>query len=112
MIGDRRPYPVLLIVPNREKLNEWAASAGVDAQGDALLQDPRTIRKVEEESLGKLEGFARFEQPKKVALLSAEFTVQDGILTPTQKVKRRVVEERFSHTIRGLYEDGDDDAEA
>jgi long-chain acyl-CoA synthetase len=105
MVGDRRPYPILLLVPNRDKLEEWASGAGVEARGDALLREDRAVARLEEESLGRLEGFARFERPKKVALLAAEFSVEDGVLTPTQKVKRRVVEERFSHTIRGLYQE-------
>ncbi|MFW5946967.1 MAG: AMP-dependent synthetase/ligase [Gemmatimonadota bacterium] len=103
MVGDRRPYAVLLLVPNDAKLEEWAAAQGVDATGAALLADARVRTKLEEESLGKLEGFARFERPKKIALLDAEFTVQGGELTPTQKVKRRVVEERFRDVIEGLY---------
>ena len=103
MVGDRRPYAVLLLVPNDEKLMEWAGAEGIDATGDELLSDERVEAKMEEESLGNLEGFARFERPKKIALLSAEFTVESGELTPTQKVKRRVVEDRFSDVIEGLY---------
>ncbi len=104
MVGDRRPYPVLLLVPNPEKLSEWAASQGMDASAGGFLADPRTVEKLEAESLGRLgEGFARFERPKKVALLDAEFSVGGGELTPTQKVKRRVVEERYRDAIEGLY---------
>jgi long-chain acyl-CoA synthetase len=104
MIGDRRPYPVLLVVPNQAKLEEWAAAAGLEVSGEALLEDDRARAMIEEESLGGLSGFARFERPKKVALLTAEFTVESGILTPTQKVKRRVVQQRFSEVIERLYE--------
>jgi long-chain acyl-CoA synthetase len=106
MVGDRRPYPILLLVPNMVKLEEWAGAQGLDARGEALLREERVRTKLEEESLGNLEGFARFERPKKVALLSTPFTVEGGVLTPTQKVKRRVVEERFAGEIRGLYEGG------
>jgi long-chain acyl-CoA synthetase len=103
MIGDRRPYPVLLLVPNQVKLEEWAGGAGITSKGDALFRDARVRAKMEEEALGKLSDFARFEQPKKVALLSAAFTIESGLLTPTQKVKRRVVQERFADVIEGLY---------
>ncbi|MFO7892256.1 MAG: long-chain fatty acid--CoA ligase, partial [Longimicrobiales bacterium] len=105
MVGDRRPYTVLLLVPNDEKLKEWASSHGVEASGEALLSDGRAMAKMEEESLGNLEGFARYERPKKVALLSAEFTVEGGELTPTQKVKRRVVEDRYADVIQSLYDE-------
>jgi long-chain acyl-CoA synthetase len=103
MIGDRRPYSVLLVVPNQAKVQEWARSEGIDTTGEALLEDARVKAKIEQEALGRLGDFARFETPKKVALLSAEFTVESGVLTPTQKVKRRVVQERFADVIEGLY---------
>ena len=105
MVGDRRPYGVLLLVPNRDKLEEWARSNGVSATGEALFQDERVLSKMQQESLGNLEEFARFERPKKIALLDAEFTVESGVLTPTQKVKRRVVQERYSDVIEQLYAD-------
>ncbi|MEJ2502012.1 MAG: long-chain fatty acid--CoA ligase [Gemmatimonadota bacterium] len=104
MVGDRRPYAILLVVPNPDKLEEWRRAEGIEASGDALLQDARVRAKLEEEALGSLDGFARFERPKKVALLAAEFTVESGVLTPTHKVKRRVVEDRFGDVINGLYE--------
>jgi long-chain acyl-CoA synthetase len=107
MIGDRRPYSVLLVVPNQAKVQEWAAAEGIEAQGEALLQDERVQARLEEEALGNLSDFARFEQPKKVALLAAEFTVESGVLTPTQKVKRRVVQERYTDVIDRLYEEAD-----
>lgn len=106
MIGDRRPYSILLVVPNQAKLAEWATETGITATGDALLEDERVRARIDEEALGRLSDFARFEQPKRVVLLTAEFTVESGLLTPTQKVKRRVVEERFGDLIAATYEDG------
>ncbi len=105
MVGDRRPYAILLLVPNPDKLSEWAGAQGIDKAGEALLGDEVVAAKMEEESLGNLEGFARFERPKKIALLDAEFTVEGGELTPTQKVKRRVIEDRYGHVIQGLYDE-------
>ncbi|MFP4623562.1 MAG: AMP-dependent synthetase/ligase [Gemmatimonadota bacterium] len=104
MVGDRRPYPILLLVANAGKLEEWAESEGIPARGAELLEEPRARSKLEEEALGRLDEFARFERPKKTAVLAVEFTVESGVLTPTQKVKRRVVEERFAPVIRALYE--------
>jgi long-chain acyl-CoA synthetase len=104
MIGDRRPYGILLVVPNAARTTEWAESNGVAASGKALLDDDRVRSMIEREALGSLSDFARFEQPKKVALLATEFTVESGVLTPTQKVKRRVVQERFSDVIESLYQ--------
>ena len=55
--------------------------------------------------LGALSDLARFEQPKKIALLPHDLTVENGFLTPSLKVKRRVVEERLADVIHRLYED-------
>lgn len=104
LIGDRRPYPVMLVVPNFEALGEWAAQNGVEA-GDrgALLRDERVRRKMEAEVFGMLDGFARFEVPKKVALLEQGFTIEAGQMTPTLKVRRRVVEAECREVIEALY---------
>jgi long-chain acyl-CoA synthetase len=104
MVGDRRPYPVLLVTPAADALEAWAREQGIDAAGPAdLLKDERVRGKLESEVLGLVAGLARFEQPKKIGLLGEEFTVESGELTPTLKVKRRVVEERYADVIESLY---------
>jgi long-chain acyl-CoA synthetase len=60
---------------------------------------------MEREMLGGLDDLASYERPKKIALIEEEFTIENGTLTPTQKVKRRVVQERFKHVIDALYEE-------
>ncbi|HSH46213.1 MAG TPA: long-chain fatty acid--CoA ligase [Longimicrobiales bacterium] len=106
MVGDRRPYAVVLILPNPERLESWAAAEGISARGSELLREPQVLEKLESEALGRVEHLARFERPKKVALLEGEFTVENGILTPSMKVKRRVVEDRYSDVIEALYAEG------
>ena len=59
--------------------------------------------------MGQLGPLASFERPKKLALLEDEFTVEDGTLTPTQKVRRRVIQERFSTLIDEFYLDANED---
>jgi len=104
MIGDRRPYPVILVVPQFERLTAWAAANGIEAADRAaLVADPRVQKKMEEEVFGMLAGLARFEMPKKLAVLAEEFSVADGHLTPSLKVKRRVVMERYRDVIEALY---------
>lgn len=56
----------------------------------------------------ELSDLARFEMPKKLVLLDEEFTIEDGSLTPTQKVKRRVVEKRYRDVIDVVYDDGNE----
>jgi long-chain acyl-CoA synthetase len=106
MIGDRRPYPVLLIVPDFEALKTWIAQQSGIAETDrsAILADPRVRRLFEDEVLGMLTDLARFERPKRIALLEHEFSVDTGELTPTLKVRRRVVEDRHRAVIEALYE--------
>jgi long-chain acyl-CoA synthetase len=106
MIGDRRPYPVLLVVPEWEKLAEWARDQGIAIQDRlAAVRDMKIRDFFELEVLQKLQGFARFELPKRITLLPDELTVEEGLLTPTLKVKRRAVEERFDGLIEALYAD-------
>src|SRR5690606_12383777 len=105
MIGDRRPYPVLLIVPEFDRLQAWAAENGIEAADRAaLVANPRVHEKMQAEVFGMLTDLARFEMPKKNGLLADEFTIADGHLTPSMKVKRRVVMERYREQIEALYE--------
>lgn len=110
MVGDRRKFCALLVVPSFENLNRWAKEQGVDSSDRrALLRDSRVHELMEREVMGQLGPLASFERPKKLALLEDEFTVEDGTLTPTQKVRRRVIQERFSTLIDEFYLDANED---
>ena len=104
VLGDRRPHPVVLIVPNRETLTAWAAQNGVSAAelGD-LVRDPKVQELYRREVDAQLRGFANYEVPKKIGLLSREFTIDGGELTPKLSVKRRVVEKRYAELIEQMY---------
>lgn len=104
LVGDRRRYCALMIVPDFAALEAWARRQGVTwtSRGD-LTSNPAVVRHVEAEVLGMLSGLASFERPKRIALLEEEFTIENGFLTPTLKVKRRVVRERLCDVIDGLY---------
>jgi long-chain acyl-CoA synthetase len=104
MLGDRRPFPIMLVVPNLETLSAWATQEGLPTgEVERLLQLPKVRSKMEAEVQTTLRDLARFEQPKKVVLLPHDFTVEAGELTPTLKVKRRVVEERHRAVVEALY---------
>jgi len=106
MIGDRRRYCVLLVVPAFDALERWASENAVSwSSRMALIADPRVKTHVEREVFGMLTELASFEMPKKIALLGEELTIENGFLTPTLKVKRRVVQERLGAVIDGLYEE-------
>ncbi|CAG0953199.1 hypothetical protein GPROT1_00246, partial [Gammaproteobacteria bacterium] len=93
MIGDRRKFPVLLVVPNFERLEKWARLRNIIwTDRSQLLAMPAVNAKIGKEVNETLSGLAHFEMPKKIALLGQDFTVESGELTPTLKVKRRVIE--------------------
>ncbi len=111
MIGDRRPFPVLLLVPDFDNLAAWAKQQGIDpTDRAALVGDPRVRQLLERDALGRLGEFARYELPKKVALIPEELSIESGTLTPTLKVKRRVVEARYRELIEAMYAGGRDGA--
>jgi long-chain acyl-CoA synthetase len=104
MIGDKRKFPVVLVVPNWEQLEKWARYKNLIWTDHAqMLAMPTVQAKMEKEIFAKTAHLARFEQPKKVGLLEHDFTVERGELTPTLKVKRRVVDRTYRTVIDELY---------
>ncbi|MEP7176415.1 MAG: long-chain fatty acid--CoA ligase, partial [Gemmatimonadales bacterium] len=104
MLGDRRPYPIMLVVPNPEPLRIWAERNGLPTDDvERLVALPDARAKLEREVRKTLRDLAQFEMPKKFLLLSRDFTVEGGELTPTLKVRRRIVEERHRAAIEALY---------
>jgi long-chain acyl-CoA synthetase len=104
LIGDRRPYPLLLVVPNFDSLEGWARHKGMTwSSHEELVADPRVREKLEREVAARMDGFARYELPKKVLPLPREFSLEHGEITPSLKVKRRVVEQVYSDRIEALY---------
>ena len=95
------------MVPDFDNVNAWAQAQGINVRDNrALVQDPRVREFLEKEAYGRMQGLARHELPKKIALVPQEFGVDSGELTPSLKVKRRVVEERYSDLIEGMYAEG------
>ena len=110
MVGDRRRFPALLVVPDFEQLNRWAAAGEIDASDlGALLRDARCQEFLGGRVKASLADLASFETPKKTAFLATAFTIEDGTLTPTQKVRRRSVEERYGALIESLYDEANVD---
>jgi long-chain acyl-CoA synthetase len=110
MIGDKRKYPVMLVVPNWDQLERWAGRHNIIwTQRSQLLEMP-TIRMKMEKEVAKqtsFAGLAKFEQPKKIALLEHDFSVERGELTPTLKVKRRIIDRDYKTLIDSLYDAAD-----
>jgi long-chain acyl-CoA synthetase len=108
VIGDKRKFPSVLVVPNWDALEKWAGRRNIIWTDRAqLLAMPTIQAKMEKEVRKHFEGLASFETPKKVALLEHDFSIERGELTPTLKVKRRVIEKAYEKLIDGLYAGSD-----
>ena len=106
VVGAGRKQPVALIVPDWENLNEALAAAGEkDAPKDhaSLAAYPAAVKIVQKDISALTSSLADYERIRRVALLANDFTIDGGELTPTLKVKRRVIDERFEDVIESLY---------
>ena len=106
MIGDKRKFPILLVVPNVDILRQWATAEGRSYPDDAaLLASKEAAEKIDREVKKTLRDLAQFEMPKKIVLIPHDFSIESGELTPTLKVKRRVVEKNYQAQIEAAYAD-------
>jgi long-chain acyl-CoA synthetase len=104
LIGDRRPFIVALLTPNLEEVQRWAASNGIAAASTKeLLEHPKVHALFEAAVVDANSALARYEQIKAWRVLPTTLSIEDGHLTPTLKVKRRVVEAQFADDIEELY---------
>ena len=103
LIGDRRPYVSALLVPDFAALAAHTGAGAAGASREEIVERPDVVA-LFDEVVGRVNtGLARHEQIKRSALLPAEFGIATGELTPTLKVKRRVVAQRWSDVIERLY---------
>src|ERR1044071_68121 len=105
VVGAGRKQPVALIVPDWESLHEALVAAGEKAPKDhtELSKFPPAIKIVQQDTSRLTRELADYERIRKVALLSKDFTIDGGELTPTLKVKRKVIDERYGDLIEDLY---------
>ncbi|HZJ85086.1 MAG TPA: long-chain fatty acid--CoA ligase [Syntrophomonadaceae bacterium] len=105
VLGDGKKYIVALIVPDFEALKEWASAEGLtDLSAPDLVSSAEVIAKYEEIINELNQNFSRVEQIKKFKLMPQEFTQENGELTPTLKLKRKVIIDKFKDDIAELYE--------
>lgn len=105
LIGAERKFPAALIVPNWEQLESYCKLKGIQVQNRReLCEHPRIIDLLERQIDRLTPNLARYEKIKKVALLENEFTIEGGELTPTLKVKRRVIDQKYRDVIEKLYD--------
>lgn len=101
LYGANRPYNVALVVPDEAAVRSWAEENDIHLR--ELASDPRVtdliLRELRERS-GELKSY---EEPRKILLLSEDFTTENDLMTPTMKVKRRNIERRFGPQLDALY---------
>ncbi len=106
LVGNERRFPAALIVPNFEMLESYAHLKELDLKTPAEFCANARIQNLFERQIAAVtEGLAQFEKVKKFVLLENELTVDGGELTPTMKVKRRVVDEKYRDLIDEMYAD-------
>jgi long-chain acyl-CoA synthetase len=105
VIGNGRKFPAALIVPDWEQMKSYATFKGLDLKTrEEFCRDARIINLFARQIAARTQNLAQFEKIKRIALLDHEFTVENGELTPTLKIKRRVIDEKFREVIDGIYE--------
>jgi len=102
--GDKRPYPVALITLNPDELGKFAREQGLlVTDGAALAKHPKVVERVSrsiETRNAELQSYAKI---KKFTILPGDFTVENGLLTPTLKVKRKIITDKHRELLDSLY---------
>lgn len=107
LIGDQRKFPIVLIQPAFGELRKEAG----DRDPEELIRDDGVRRRIREAVLEATEDFAHHERPGEILLVAREFSVEAGELTPTMKVKRREVEDRWAADIDRVYREAEREGE-
>ena len=106
LVGNERKFAAALIVPNFEPLEIYAKDNGLSLKTPAdFCKNEKIVSLLEKEITNLTQSLSNYEKVKRIALLENELTVEGGELTPTLKVKRRVVDEKFRYLIEKFYED-------
>ena len=106
VVGDGQKFPSALVIPSFDDLKGWCKrnSVNCDCSNEELVKNEKVVQMYEDLVQKYNKGFAQWEQVKKIALLPQLWTVETGEMTPTMKVKRKIISENNKQTIEGLYE--------
>ncbi len=104
LIGDKKRYNTALIVPDFDYLKEFAREQNISfASDEDLITREEVIAAVEKDINNLQKDLAKYEQVRRFRLLPSAFTIESGDLTPTLKVKRKVVEQKYADLIESMY---------
>ncbi|NQY74244.1 MAG: long-chain fatty acid--CoA ligase [Candidatus Margulisbacteria bacterium] len=105
VLGDRKSYLTALIVPNAEKLTAFATQLKLTPNETAsLLTHPQVLRFFKDQIDKQCASFSAYQTVKKFTLLPSEFTQESGELTPTLKLKRKVIQKKYDNIIHKMYD--------
>lgn len=105
VVGEGQKFPSALVIPEFNALQVWADQQELGVKGpEALIKNPKVFAKIEQEVLETMASVAKYEQVKKFVLLPRLFTVADGEITPTLKLKRKAIYAKHEKAILALYE--------
>ena len=104
VVGANHKFPAALIIPNFEALEDWCKDEGIKfTLPEEMVENPKVIAKYQSE-MDKYNGhFGSWEQIKKFSLIPTSWDVSTGELTPTMKLKRRVIDEKYKENIDSIY---------
>jgi long-chain acyl-CoA synthetase len=106
LVGSERKFPAALVVPAWDQLDAYCKFKGIEVKSRSeMCRHPRIVDLLQRQIDALTPNLARYEKIKKVALLENEFTMEGGELTPTLKIKRRVIDDKYRDVIEELYED-------
>ncbi len=105
VVGEGQKFPSALVIPEFTALAAWCKQQGIEAGSPAdMIANPKVITKMDEEVQSAMTSVAKYEQVKKCVLLPRLFTIQDGEITPTLKLKRKQIYAKHEKAILALYE--------
>lgn len=106
VVGENEKFPSAFIVPNYQNIVDWAKSEAldiVDLPIEEFLTHPKVLEKLHNEIKKMNQKFGSYEQIKKIAVLPHEFTIETGELTPTLKMKRKIILQKFTKEYHSIY---------
>lgn len=108
VLGENRKFPAALIVPTFEALKGWCGKKGIPyTSNELMIKNPLVIKKYDEIVAYSVKDFGKWEQVKRIALLSKEWSIVDGELTPKLSLKRKVILEKNAGIIEKIYADAE-----
>ena len=104
VVGEGQKFPSALLIPEFSVLKDWCTRNGIVYSDDAsMVKNEKVKAKFDEEVKELMKGIAQYEQVKKVTILPKGFTIDSGELTPTLKLKRKIIHNQYKDLIEGMY---------